>query len=170
MAKTKSDNQDKLLLAASISSAKPSEIREKIADGADVNCTNKFGMTPLMLSAQYNKCIAVTKALIEAGADINAVEPRYKSNAFHLAAQGSSNPRIVETLLNAGANPEAKNYLGETPLILAMSNPEASIARALIKHGADVNATDYQGHSVLYFAEKEKRNNLAKLLKEAGAK
>lgn len=168
MAKTETLN--KKLLAASISSSKPSEIKEMIQDGADVNTANKFGMTPLMLAAQYNSCIAVAKALIEAGADLYAQEPVYKSTAFHLAAVSSGNPRIVETLLNAGADIECRNYLGETPLLLAIGgNPNAKLATALIQHGADVNARDYAGNSALLLAEREKRKYLVKLLKEKGA-
>ena len=168
MAKTETLN--KKLLAAAISSSKPTEIREMVQDGADVNCTNKFGMTPLMLACQYNSCIAVAKALIESGADLYAKEPRYKSTPFHLAALSSSNPRIIETLLNAGADIECRNYIGETPLLMAINgNPNAKLAVALITNGADVNARDYQGNSALILAEKEKRKYLVKLLIEKGA-
>ena len=77
---------------------------------------------------------------------------------------------MVEVLLDAGANIDARNYLGETALIMAVNNnPETKMATKLINAGADINARDYQGHSVLEYAKVAKRTYLINLLKEKGA-
>ena len=108
--------------------------------------------------------------LIDLGADIHEAEPKYRSNALHLAANNSDNPKVVEVLLEAGANIDARNYLGETALIMAVNNnPETKMATQLIKSGADINARDYQGHSVLDYAKVAKRTYLVNMLKEKGA-
>ena len=93
-----------------------------------------------------------------------------QSNALHLAANSSKNPKIIEALLAAGANIDARNYLGETALIMAVNgNSETKMTTQLIKSGADVNACDYQGHSVLDYARAAKRTYVINLLKEHGA-
>ena len=164
------DSLNKKLLTAAVSATRAREIKELIDAGADVNAHNEWGLTPVMLAAQYNHCVAVLNALIAAGADINEAEPKYRSNALHLAANSSKNPKIIDALLAAGANIDARNYLGETALIMAVNgNAETKVTTQLIKNGADVNACDYQGHSVLEYARAAKRTYVINLLKEKGA-
>ena len=169
MAKT-TDSLNKKLLSAAVTATKARDIKDLLDKGADINTHNEWGLTPVMLAAQYNHSVAVLNALIAAGADIHEAEPKYRSNALHLAANSSKNPKVIEALLAAGANIEARNYLGETALIMAVnSNDETKISTQLIKSGADINARDYQGHSVLDYAKAAKRTYLVNLLKENGA-
>ena len=169
MART-NDSVNKKLLAAAISATKAREIKELLDKGADVNTHNEWGLTPVMLAAQYNHSVAVLNALIQAGGDIHESEPKYRSNALHLAANSSKNPKVIEALLSAGANINARNYLGETALIMSVNgNPETKITTQLIKSGADINARDYQGHSVLEYAKAAKRTYIINLLKDQGA-
>ncbi len=169
MAKS-AESLNKKLLAAAISATKARDIKDLLEKGADINTHNEWGLTPVMLASQYNHSVVVLKAIIEAGADIHEAEPKYRSNALHLAANSSKNPKIIETLLEAGANIDARNYLGETALIMAVnSNDETKITTQLIKSGADINARDYQGHSVLDYAKAAKKTYIVNLLKEKGA-
>ena len=169
MAKT-TDSINKKLLSAAVTATKARDIKELLDKGADVNAHNEWGLTPVMLAAQYNHSVAVLNALIAAGADIHEAEPKYRSNALHLAANSSKNPKVIEALLAAGANIDARNYLGETALIMAVnSNDETKISTQLIRSGADINARDYQGHSVLDYAKAAKRTYLVNVLKEKGA-
>lgn len=55
----------------------------------------------------------------------------------------------VEKLLMSGANVNARNHLGETPLIRAGS---LNMIDLLLKHGADINAQDANGYSALHNA------------------
>lgn len=161
---------NKELLKAAISATKAAEIKDLIKKGADVHTQNEWGLTPIMLAAQYNPCVAVLKALLDAGADITETEPKYRSNALHLAANKSSSPKVIDALLAAGADLNAPNYLGETPLIMAVNaNSETSVVTELIKKGADINARDYQGHSVLDYAKSQRRTYLVAKLKKLGA-
>lgn len=169
MART-NESVNKKLLTAAVSATKAREIKDILEKGADIHTHNEWGLTPVMLAAQYNHSVAVLKALIEAGADIHEAEPKYRSNSLHLAANSSRNPKVIDALLASGANIDARNYLGETALIMSVNtNPETKITTQLIKCGADINATDYQGHSVLDYAKAAKRTYIINLLKEQGA-
>lgn len=161
---------NKKLLVAAVSATKAKEIRELLNKGADINTVNEWGMTPLMLAAQNNPAVAILNQLLASGADISATEPKYRSNPLHLAANKSTNPKIIEALIKAGCDLNSRNYLGETPLIMAVnSNEETRVVSALIKAGADINATDYQGHSVVEYARAQKRTYIINTLKKMGA-
>ncbi len=160
---------NKKLLAAAVSSSKAIEIHTLIKQGADVNCTNEWGLSPLMLASQYNTHVVVLKALLKDGADLFAVEPKYRSNALHLAANKCSNPKVIEALVEAGADINARNYLGETPLIMAvLQNDNTRIFSQLIASGADINICDWQGHNVMEYARREKRPYIITILKQLG--
>lgn len=60
--------QGQLVKAASDNDV--AKINRLIAKGADVNGTNRYGMTPLLTAVSYHNVDAV-KALLEAGADPN---------------------------------------------------------------------------------------------------
>lgn len=160
---------NKKLLAAAVSSSAANDIHTLVRQGADINCTNEWGLTPLMLAAQYNTHVVVLKALLKDGADISAVEPKYRSNALHLAANKCSNPKVIEALIEAGADINARNYLGETPLIMAVSqNQNTRIFSQLISCGADITICDWQGHNVMEYARLEKRPYIITILKQLG--
>lgn len=160
---------NKKLLAAAVDATKAIEIHTLIRQGADVNCTNEWGMSPLMLAAQYNTHVVVLKALLKEGADLFAVEPKYRSNALHLAANKCSNPKVIAALIEAGADINARNYLGETPLIMAvLQNDNTRIFSQLITCGADIRICDWQGHNVMEYARREKRPYIITILKQLG--
>jgi ankyrin repeat protein len=71
-----------------------------------------------------------------------------------IAARFSTTPEIVTLLLAAGAEIEARDNLGQTPLIIAAgftTTPE--IISLLLAKGADPLAKDNAGHPVLAHAQ-----------------
>ena len=70
---------------------------------------------------------------IRAGADVNANGSHF--TPLMLAALGG-HTEAVRMLLAAGADPTAKNEVGETALILAMKAQERGAARVLAAHAA----------------------------------
>ncbi len=163
------DVLNKKLLDAVVNAKKAKEIKDLIIKGANVNCTNENGMTPLLLAAQYNPAVVVLNALIKNGANLSVVEPQFKSTALHLASNNNTNPKIISSLLSNGCNLESKNYLGETPLLMAVkSNKETKIFTCLIKEGADAYSIDYQGKSILDYAKENGRTYIVNSLKKLG--
>jgi ankyrin repeat protein len=73
-------------------------------------------------------------------------------------------------LLAAGANPNARNKAGGTPLMWAGVYGQEGAARELIEKGADVSLKDEQGMTASAWAAKNRRDELAQLLHEAEKK
>lgn len=79
--------------------------------------------------------------MIEAGYDLDVKLPKSGEAALHLAAQ--TDPRIVQKLIDAGANIEIRDrHNGRTPLFCAAAGGGNSAVDLLIKAGANVNACD----------------------------
>ena len=67
---------------------------------------------------------------------------------MHLAAE-KGYTRVIQLLLDADASINARNNLGETPLMIAAENGHDDTVRFLIERGADVNAQDTLGKTAL---------------------
>ncbi|KAG8339309.1 putative huntingtin interacting protein [Trypanosoma vivax] len=62
------------------------------------------------------------------------------------------NQAIIELLLDSGAEMEARNSAGETPLIVAAASNNFSAVRLLLMRGADAAQRDDMGHTPLHHA------------------
>ena len=138
------------------------DVKTEIANGADVNAKDKDGWTALTIAARMNKNPEFIKNLIDAGADVN--------NSFIDVVEAVQNSEVIRVMLNAGADVNAKDELGFTALISAVSNngnPE--IIQMLINAGADVNAKSF-GWTVLMYAVINNANpEIIQMLIGAGA-
>jgi ankyrin repeat protein len=104
-----------------------------LAHGADPNLPNRHGVTPVMAAAGLDSNEIDTRGkfktqqeasetielLVKAGADVNAVENRRGQTALHGAALWGWND-VVKTLVAHGANLQAKDKKGMTPLDSAL--------------------------------------------------
>lgn len=97
------------------------------------------------------------RRLIEAGADVNAGNPR-GGNLLHPHV-AAAHLQVVEALLAASADVDAADLSGATPLHLAayFSNKNPSperlaLVRLLLSSGANVNARDNEGMTPLAMA------------------
>ncbi|XP_025016277.1 tankyrase-like [Tetranychus urticae] len=91
-----------------------------------------------------------------------------RSTPLHLAA-GYNRMRIVNILLQYGADVHAKDKGGLVPLHNACSYGHFEVAELLIKHGANVNATDLWQFTPLHEAASKMRVEVCSLLLAHGA-
>ena len=75
----------------------------------------------------------------------------------------------VAWALNLGADANAKDINGSTPLYWASLSGRTEIAKLLIEAGADVQVKDNFGDTPLHKASRWGHTEIAKLLIEAGA-
>lgn len=106
--------------------------------GADVNAVNGCGEWPLKSAAEDNDVERIGWLLNhEAEVDLTSTG----ETALHSAVRSDSR-EAVNALLNAGANPNAQDIDGWTPLFGASSR---EVIHSLLKAGADPRITDQVG-------------------------
>ena len=109
---------------------------------ADVNATDEFGRTPLMVAALLGRKDFCTY-LMANGAIVDA-RGKYQMTALH-EASANGQLEIVKLLLAAGANINATSSDGLTPLMCASAWGYSSLAQLLLSAGADPLAKDTRG-------------------------
>lgn len=105
-----------------------------IEHGTSVHSREVEGNTPLILSAKNGHYI-VMKALLKAGCDVNAANYR-GCTSLHYACYKA---RGFQVLLDAGADPNARDDDNITPLLMAASEGFDVVVKALVKSKCDVN-------------------------------
>jgi len=97
------------------------------------------------------------RALINAGADINANANELEITPLHGAATFGK-LEAIKVLINAGADIEARNKNDETPLHFAACTGGAGVTKVLINAGADINARNNDGKRPFDVAHKSLKN------------
>lgn len=121
------------------------------------------GFTPVALAAFFGQPAAV-KALIAAGADVNAAAKNsLKVAALHAAVAGR-NMEAIKTILAAGADPNAQQQAGFRPMHEAGSNANRALAELLLSHGADPALTSDDGKSAIDLAREKGHAEFAEWL------
>ena len=87
---------------------------------------------------------------------------------FYAALSGDT--AAVQRSLDKGANIEAKNDMGETPLIVAAVRDQREVVKLLLDKGANISAKDGSGETALERAVGLGQEEVAKLLREHGAR
>ncbi len=76
---------------------------------------------------------------------------------------------VAVTLIEAGADLDAKNVDGNTPLIRAACEGRTELASVLVKVGAEIDAQNEDGYSALILAKRRGHLEIVDLLLAAGA-
>ena len=119
----------------------------------------------------------VVKQHLDAGEEVDAKDDKFVGTFLHWAAAGGQN-EIVELLIAEGADVNATDGDGDTPLHLAGNTTTSTeIAELLISKGADVNAMNLSppgrrigGMTPLDMATLGNRTEIADLLRKHGGK
>ena len=130
-----SDSVNKKLLAAAITATKARDIKDLLDKGADINAHNEWGLTPVMLAAQYNHSVAVLNALIAAGANIEA-RNYLGETALIMAVNSNDETKISTQLIKSGADINARDYQGHSVLDYAKAAKRTYLVNLLKENGA----------------------------------
>jgi ankyrin repeat protein len=110
-------------------------VPELLAAGATVNAKDTVeGVTALTIAYQRRKNLQAGKALVNHGANINAMS-KYGQTPLMTAATSCLEP-LVSYLLQRGANMAEKNARRSTALIPAVASGCADVAKVLLETGA----------------------------------
>lgn len=154
-----------LLIAARLEY--PEAVSALIENGCNPDQIDAYGRMALML-AVHNSDLKSMKALLLKGANPNALNREERTALFYVKAQSGNIDTVVRTLVEAGANINARDKNGDTALIAAVDGIAANeeqinlsliIIQALLKNGADPNLKNNEGFSALDMARKQKGGN-----------
>jgi ankyrin repeat protein len=121
-----------------------------------------------ILDAVRNGDASAVKKMLRADKSLASTSDASDSTVLmHAAMLGES--EIVKLLLDAGADPNAKNKRSGTALLWAIT--DVGTVRLLLDHGADPNVSSIEGRSALYLAASQPGGgDVVKLLLDKGAK
>ena len=143
------------------------ELTETVAEAAQPEPTTPKAPDISIHDAAGEGDIEAVKQYLSAGADVN--EKAVNWNGFtplHLAAGMKGHKEIVELLLAKGADVNAKNESGSTPLFGAFNG---EIVELLIAKGSNVNARTGVGQTPLLSAVIFGQKEIVKILIAKGA-
>ena len=100
---------------------------------------------------------------------INIKNDEYSNYTPLMVAAECGNKKIVELLLEYGADINAVDNNGYTPLRLAAASGYKKICQLLIEKGADINSVDEYGCTPLHLAAEIGKTEICQLLIEKGA-
>ncbi len=168
----------------------PAVVELLLQAGADVNLLNGRGRDPLALAATWGHVetvsvllkaepelgtknealltgiannrnpVAITRLLLDCGANVNTKEPGTNYTALHYAPY-SSNTSLVRLLLDSGAEVRVKTDKGFTPLGSAAYCGQAEMAKMLLEFGADPKARDSLGNTPLHHVARGRESAIA---------
>ena len=131
---------------------------------ADPNIIDVYWSGPVAYSADrdHTEC---TRILLEAGAKTDVEIPGgYKiGSPLNCAARNASDPLLIKTLLDFGANVDACGVDGRTSLIHAARTNNVDFALLLLEHNANINAIATTGHTPLTTALMNNSHGVLKL-------
>jgi uncharacterized protein len=100
---------------------------------------------------------------------INIRNPDTGDTALHIASKRADAP-WMKFLLDSGANPEAKDGSGDTPLVQSIVRNCRDCVITLVAHRADVNNSNEAGETPLIKAVQLRNNLMVRTLLESGAR
>ena len=169
------------------------DIQKELSSGRNINQVDPKGRTPLMSAIIARKDLDILDFLIKNGADVNHRDKDGKSvleyalfdkkTAEFLVKKGAKvksdiliknisvceKVEMLEFLLSNGANTEARDEHGVTPLMWVTGYADIEVIKTLLNHGAKATAENNYGDTVLMEAVRNENPLVTELLLQKGA-
>lgn len=143
-------------------------VLKQLAEGADVNVIDSSGNTPLHNAARLGN-IDILRALLEKGARIDQKNHMEATPLLNICGSPATTTEHLDYLIAEGANLNAANRHGQTPLILSIIYSKADFIDHLLKKGADINQETLLGQTPIFYAVGHNNYTIVKLLLKNGA-
>jgi ankyrin repeat protein len=134
----------------------------------DINAQNWLGVTPLQQAVLENN-VEMVRMLVKSGADINIKTGPSQRTALHHAATDVKCSSTARILMYLGADINAQEHNGRTPLHYAIDHGLLDIVEVLLAAQSDLQIGDKLGYKPLALAVVEKKTDLVDLLLKYGA-
>jgi ankyrin repeat protein len=153
-------------------------VSKLIEHGADVNAYSRLGRTALIGAASIPGNSDMVRMLLAAGADPNLAATTEPGPVAFVSGGGETpliesakdlTGRSAKMLLDAGANPNAQDKMGNTALHLAALNGNLEVVRLLLAHHAAVNAANKMGSTPIINAAIRSDGRVVRMLIDTGA-
>jgi ankyrin repeat protein len=154
------DDRRHTVLMAAAGSGSPAMVQEILKSFPDVNANSSVSCIALAGAAMPGEC----KQMPENDGHTALMEAAWGDDHGNIPAEGLNRAEVVRLLLAAGADVNARDALGLTPLALSTHNP--GIVRLLLEAGADPNVRNIQG---LGAWDRAPNDEVKRMLAEHGA-
>jgi len=140
-------------------------VTELIKQKVDVNQLDSAGDAPVVQAAYlgYNQ---ILKLLLQAGADVTAVDPGMKATALHAAAYAGrveASKLLIEYKIDID---KQGPYNGYTALHDAVWQNNVEVAKVLIDAGANLTIKSQSGQTALEFAKTKKHTKIVEMIEK----
>ena len=143
------------------------EVEKLLSQGADANVIDRHFDSTALEQAVSHANLKMVKALLEAGADINAEDRAGRTALMMLDEDATAD--LVRALLDAGAEVKVRDDDGNSALAHAAAGSTAEVVRQLLDAGAKINMRNEAGRTALMLAAEAGELENVRALVAAGA-
>lgn len=138
-----------------------------IENGADVNLPSTNGMTPLVLTVSLAKEIEKIQRQDRVATIRNPLQQKKVKELSQYQIEHMQ--KIMELLLNNGADVNQETPYGTPLMVASTSELNIKMIELLLSAGANVNQQDQNGRTALFYAGAYNNDNIITMLLKAGA-